>query len=119
MVTTRKLNRIPSEQGKKIGGKMAKLRRLAGMTQMEVAYGLGYKSSGTISQIEAGTMTMSPKKIVAAAQFFGIHPAYLVSDDQIDDEDLEMMIMLTKVLRSGKLHAHYRALQTLLKDATK
>lgn len=104
--------------GKKIGGKFRQLRELAGFTQMDVAHALGYKSTGTISQIEAGQMVMDLEKVIAAADFFGIHPAYLVSDDKLDDEDLEMMVMLTKILRRRNKHGHYRALQALLKDAT-
>jgi transcriptional regulator with XRE-family HTH domain len=105
--------------GKRIGGKLRKLRKLAGLTQIEVALALGYKSTGTISHIEAGRMVMDLDKIIAAAEFFHIHPAYIVSDEKIDDEDLEMMIMLTKVLRQRSKHDYYRALQALLKDATK
>lgn len=48
-----------------------------GIKNAELASKLGYKSSGIISMLKAGTMTLGRDKIVPAATTLGIDPIYL------------------------------------------
>lgn len=97
-----------------LGSKIKTLRQINDVTQEELRKELGYRSTGMISQIEDGTKGMSLEQVIKAARFFNVHPAVLVSDVELDSDDLFMLQRLSIVLK--KKGKHYASIQTLLKN---
>ena len=62
-----------------LGSKIKHLRKLAGMTQVELAKLLGYTSTGTLSMIERGEMIMSHRKREMAAPILKVPASHLHS----------------------------------------
>jgi transcriptional regulator with XRE-family HTH domain len=102
-----------------LGRKMKFLRKFYNLTQEGVREGLGYESSGTVSQIERGEIGMSLENIYKAADLFHVHPAILVSPDDMTEEEIEMHINLMIVQKSPKAQKHLTAIKSLLELAAK
>ena len=86
---------MEKEFKKILGKKIRTLRELTETTQMDLAAAIGMTSTGAISQVEAGSKGMTVEKIKKTAVFFGVHPATLFSDVEMDASDLKMMRALT------------------------
>lgn len=84
-----------------LGRKIYYLRTRTGMTQMELAKELGYTSTGTISQIEAGKKGMDHERILKVAKIFNVNPFILLSDTEMSDEKLEAYISLSAMLEDN------------------
>lgn len=106
------------EYRKSLGSKMARLRDLRKVTQMDVAYAIGYNSTGMLSKIEAGLSGMSYEQICKAAEFFGIHPAVLMTPQDYTDDELQMIVNLMKLLKDQS-NPHYQSIKSLLDQATR
>lgn len=63
-------------QSHNVGLKIKTLRRLAGLTQTELAKKLGYSSSGTISLIESEKRGMTLDKLFLASKILNVPPPY-------------------------------------------
>lgn len=100
------------------GKRMKLLRRLKKWSQMDLAFRLGYSSSGTLSLIERGEREMDREKMLQVAEIFGVHPAVMLSPHEMDDEDLQMVIDLMSVIKKKYKSPHYRSIQRLLKDTS-
>lgn len=73
------------------GEKIKILRVTYGLSMKNIADLLGYKNSGTISQIEAGIITPSYANLIQFANFYGVHLDWLIGRSYIiyTDESLE------------------------------
>ena len=65
----------------RFGEKLRNLRRHRGMTLMDLAENLGYKTHGYISEIEVGKKTPSVAFLLAVADLFGVAVDDLVKDE--------------------------------------
>jgi len=103
---------------RKIGQRIKDLRGIHSMTQMDLAYRLGYESTGMISQIENGLKGMSLSKLRKCAEIFNVPMSKLLDDKEYSKEDMETLKKFIEVLDSppGNRHRHYEAIKLLLKD---
>lgn len=101
---------------KLLGRKIRALRIKHDMTQMDLAGLLGYESTGTISLIESGQKGMDHEKIRKAAQVFGVQMSFLMSEKQLNDEQLDMMINL-QMLLDDPTNRYYQAIKATLETA--
>lgn len=101
-----------------LGKKIRKLRKIAGLTQMDLAFELGYNSTGTISQIENGVSGMDNDQILRAAQFFGVDPLVLFTDHEYTDRQLELAIKFHTFLLDPDAR-HFDSIEALLESANK
>jgi transcriptional regulator with XRE-family HTH domain len=101
------------ELRKIIGNKIRILRKNIGISQVKLGTELGYSSSGTISQIENGVRGLQLASIMKAAEFFGVHPAVLISPVLI--ENYSDIKLLSKFIRLIELkHERPEVAQPLL-----
>lgn len=110
---------ITREARKILGQKMKALRLMRGLNQEDVAFALGYSSSGTISQVESGEIFMKQEKIYRAAEFFQIPAAALMMPIEMDEEQLAAMIDFLALIKTGKNSPHYKTIITLIEMASK
>lgn len=82
-----------------IGKKVRQLREINKVTQMELAYELGYNSTGTISQVEGGTKGMDIERLFKTAQFFNVSLFYLLTPMEISKEQLRIIEKLETILK--------------------
>ena len=106
-----------SEYDVLIGKRLRFFREKAGLTQMMLASGVGSTSSGYISQVENGLITMDPDKLQKAARILRVDPAVLTTREDLSEDELVMLDNLFKTFRIGKKNPYYKSLQTLLKEA--
>jgi len=104
---------------KVLGEKIRNLREIKGVSQMDLAYHLGYESTGAISQIENGIRGMGKRKMLQAAKFFGIHESILFSDKQFTRDQLEVFINLTTLIEKSPDSHHYEVVKSILANAVK
>lgn len=70
---------MASDYDHQIGQNIKKLRLSLGLTQTEFAEEVGYSGSAPISALESGKRSISKKKIIEVADFFGVHVAEILS----------------------------------------
>jgi len=70
---------MASDYDRQIGQNIKKLRLNLGLTQTEFAEEVGYSGSAVISALESGKRSISKKKIIEVADFFGVHVAEILS----------------------------------------
>jgi transcriptional regulator with XRE-family HTH domain len=100
-----------------VGNKIRLLREIRGLSQMDLAYGLGYNSTGAISQIESGARGMGKLKTLEAAGILGIHPAILMSGIEFDKEQLKMFSDLTTIIEKAPDSDHLKTIKFLIESA--
>lgn len=98
-----------------LGSNLRKLRKINKLTQVELGDRLGYKSKGTISQIEQGKRGMDNDQIYKAAETLGVPPSVLFSPTEWSQEELEMAVRFMIILKKGKDDKLYEALRGVLK----
>lgn len=109
-----------SEYFKKlIGHRIRFLRDKAGISQMELAYQVGYESTGAISQIERGLRGMDKEKLFRCADVLGVHPAVLMSPKKFTEEQLTIIVNLLKVIENNPQSPHLYTINQLLELAAK
>ena len=64
-----------------VGENIAKARKLAGLTQEELANRVGYKTKTAVNKIELGKRDLPQKKIAAFADALGVTPGHLLGWD--------------------------------------
>ncbi|MFW0776304.1 MAG: helix-turn-helix domain-containing protein [Rickettsiales bacterium] len=101
-----------------LGNKIKALRKMEGLTQIELGMELGYSSSGTISQIEKGISGMDNDQIVRAARFFGVDPLVLFTDHDYTDKQLRLAMKFHKFLLDPDA-PHFESIEALLDQAVK
>lgn len=102
-----------------LGRKIKLLREIKGMDQMDLAYALGYNSSGMISLIERGVRGMSKKRIAAAAEVFGVHESILYDPHEYTERQLRVLINLTELMKRCPDNNHiFTTIETLLETFT-
>jgi transcriptional regulator with XRE-family HTH domain len=107
---------VKDEKAAKIlGNKMRRLRKLVGVTQADVEYALGYKSNGSISNVEKGLMYMSMDKIYKAADYFKVPPIVLMTPRDMTDKEIEMFMELERILRDNPNSPHVDSIFALMK----
>lgn len=74
-----------------VGQNIAAARKMAGMTQEELAARVGYKTKSAINKIEMGIRDLPQKKIAAFAQALGVTPGHLMGWDKKPAEELQGM----------------------------
>lgn len=99
---------------KNFGRKIKYLRDINDVTQMDLARYLGYKSSGAVAQIEAGTKGVKFENIQKIADFFGIDAVFLINDTEFTKADLQMAVQLRALCKQGAKAKHYEAIKALL-----
>jgi len=97
-----------------VGSKIKELRKSYGMTQMDLAYKLGYESSGMISQVENGLRGMSLSRIRKCADLFNVQLGVLLRDKEHSFRDQNYILRFEEVL-SNK-HKYSKAILALLED---
>ena len=99
-----------------IGDRIKALRELRGMTQTELAQGMGYTDKSTICKIEANQRNLPHSKVVKAAEALGVEPGYLMGwkEDQksfdlqllavpAETEDLKYLVSIARNLKADDL----------------
>jgi transcriptional regulator with XRE-family HTH domain len=81
-----------------LGNKIRKLRTMSGKTQVELATELGFTSTGAISQVENGLKGLKVESIVKAAEVLGVHPIVLLTPNDLDKGDIEMISAMFKLI---------------------
>lgn len=98
-----------------IGQRIEYFRTKANLTQDELAEKMGYKSgSSMISQVERGTAGMSVEQAINAAKILKIHPAALLSEKELSNEDILLLSDFLTLLASDK-RPNIEAIKTLIK----
>lgn len=103
---------------KSMGNNIKAFRKHRKITQFELAKLLGYKSSGTLSQIENGIRGIDIDKMPKLAQILGIPVAVLVLDIDMAEKEVQLLIQLVDLIKnknkSTELRNHFAALKKLL-----
>ena len=99
-----------------IGDRIKALRELRGMTQTELAQGMGYTDKSTICKIEANQRDLPRSKVAMAAEVLGVEPGYLMGweadqksfDLQLlavpaETEDLKYLVSIARNLKADDL----------------
>lgn len=107
---------------KTLGKKVRLLREQSGVTQVDLASALGFKSTGTISLVENGINGLKMTSIIKLAKYFGVHPAVLISSIDMEKEDLKIfsdLMLLTEKRKKEpeKIKPFFTAISKLLETA--
>mgnify|MGYP000863326140 CR=1 FL=1 len=100
---------------KQLGARLRMFREAKRISQIELAQACGYNSTGTISQIERGISGMEVSKLVRAAAFLGIHPAALLTELNLTDEQLKQLSKFALLIQHPEKAKNLDAILTLLK----
>jgi transcriptional regulator with XRE-family HTH domain len=98
----------------RMGRRIRLIRKANDLTQVELAKRLGYTSSGTIAQIEAGSKGMTLDKLLQLGREFGINPALFMVNDSVNDEQFEMVLTFNMLLQRPQ-DRHYGIVRDILK----
>jgi len=120
VVTNKKNKDVPAktaEQRRILGKKIRDLRTLHGMTQEDLAAALEY-SKNFISDVERGIKGMKKEKILEAAKIFNVPPDELISTEEREDWQLEMLRDFYTAIKRPN-NPHMESLKSFLKVAAK
>lgn len=94
------------DEHKKIFGKNFKrLRKAAGFKQEKMADLLGYKSQGSVSQIERGLVLMQHEYVIKAAEIFNVHPMVFYSRQEFSDDEIKAILTFFGIMKEkGKYY---------------
>jgi transcriptional regulator with XRE-family HTH domain len=96
-----------------LGRKIKMLRLEKGLRQEDLGRLLGYDSLTMISLIESGKKGMGMDKISKAAEVFGVNEAFLLSTKQLNNEQIQMIIDLNRVVDNPESDA-YKMVRNML-----
>lgn len=99
------------------GCNLRRIREFRGMSQIDLAYAIGYKSTGRISQIESGASEMPLEKKIAAANALEIHPDVLTANRRLSEKEIEIYANLGKLLKINPNSPHLMTISSILKAA--
>ena len=98
-----------------IGKRIKHLRLKNDMTQMDLAALMNFKSSGIISQIENGERGLKRDNIFKAADIFMIEPAVLMAKVDIQNEDLDIHVAFSKLVKQKEIDEKSKNYYDLIK----
>ena len=75
-----------------IGLRIKQRRESLGMTQLELAEKLGYKSKSTINKIEKGINEISQSKVLGFADALRTTPSYILGYDEADNPSTDEFV---------------------------
>jgi transcriptional regulator with XRE-family HTH domain len=101
---------------KEFGRRTRYLRELTNTTQEDLRKALGYSSTGAISQVENGSKGMKLDAIAKAADFFGVHPAVMLSPVSIPKSELMLVIKMMNMIKRKEKHKNYQEIMDLLNN---
>lgn len=105
---------------KVLGSRIRFFRERAGMTQSELARAIGLSAeAGAISQVERGMFQMESLNLVNISKALHIHPAALMTEKPLTNEDLVILSDFLKVLESKDSSANWGAIKTLIQADAK
>jgi len=98
------------------GEKVKTLRDIHGMTQIDLAFKIGYESTGMISQIENGLKGMSDDIKFNLAKLFKVPMAILLNDKEYSKDDLKMLVKMMEILElsAEERPEHFKSIKILL-----
>jgi len=96
-----------------LGKKIKKLRLTSKLTQEQVRVYLGYSSTGMLSLIENGRTNMSMDQIYSVSKLFKVHPFSLLTEDDLNDEDLNLFLNVAKITKQKTKTKYYEAIKKL------
>jgi len=73
-----------------LGRNLKRLRKKAGLSQIELGEKMSLRSTGTISLIENGQRGLTVENIYRASQILGVHPIALFTPINISDDQVEI-----------------------------
>ena len=97
-----------------LGAKIKHLRKLAGLTQVELGKLLGYTSTGTLSMIERGEMVMSHEKREIAAPLLKVPASHLHSPHFASYDETKLTRQLYIAYHSKRHSREFNQLRKLL-----
>jgi transcriptional regulator with XRE-family HTH domain len=110
---------VKNDLRKIVGKRILTFRTQKGLSQEEFAELMGYKSkSSMISQIENGGTIMSVEQAIKASKILNVHPAALLSDVDVTDEDVQALSDFLLILEDLK-NPNREAIKTLIKASVK
>jgi transcriptional regulator with XRE-family HTH domain len=86
-----------AELRKIIGRNIRILREYKNLSRVQLGKALGYSSTGTISLIEAGERGLQLASLMQVSDYFGVHPAVLIS--KIPSENFDDFELVSRVLQ--------------------
>ena len=92
---------IASEYDINVGRNIKEKRKEFNLTQDEFAEEIGYSGSAVISALESGKRSISKKKLIEVADFFGVHIAELLfvkstsTKETIITKSVDMLMMIS------------------------
>lgn len=92
----------------RIGGRVKFFRELRGMSQLELAAAIGYKSSGAISLIERGERGMNKTNIKKAARTLAVHPYVLTAEETLTGDQLILLNQFMRILKDPNQAPHFK-----------
>jgi transcriptional regulator with XRE-family HTH domain len=102
---------------KQIFGKRIKLfRERKELNQPEFAKLMGYRSKGTVSQIEGGTIGMKDEKVARAAKILGVSPIILKLQADLPEDRLMLLADVIKLFEVPDAE-NIDAIEILVKNA--
>lgn len=110
-------NKVPSELdkfNKRVGARIRVFREMRGLSQIELATALGYKSTGAFSLIENGARGLNKTKLNLAAKILGTYPEVLQANEELSTEELIDLNTLMQIRKDPK-HPRHKMLLNLLK----
>jgi transcriptional regulator with XRE-family HTH domain len=90
-----------TEFRKIIGRNISVLRSMKKLSQVQLGKALGYSSTGTISQVEAGERGLQLASIMQVADFFDVHPAFLIT--KVNSDNFNDFKLISKIIQLVEL----------------
>ena len=106
-----------SKQTVEYGRRIRFFREQGRLSQLELGGKVGYKSSGSISQIENGLFNVHPDKRVLLAKALRVHPLVLESEKVLSNGDLESLAIFMDILQNPKSYEHSAEIKRLIKSS--
>lgn len=90
------------------GRKNKALSTARGITRGGLARALGFTSTGAISQVENGLRGLTFESIMNVAKVLDVHPSVLLTPDEMDKDDIEMITEMLRLFEKRKKRAQIR-----------
>jgi len=101
-----------------MGGKLRDLRKIHGMTQIELMDALGYTSTGMISQIETGQRGMDHERLYKAAKIFKVDLSVLLNEKEMSFKDLQLLIRFKEMLENEQDSEAFERIKKIMLGTT-
>ena len=106
-----------SEQTVEYGRRVRFFREQERLSQLELGSRIGYKSSGSISQIENGLFNVHPNKRALLAKALRVHPLVLESGKILSNGDLQSLSIFMDILQNPKDYEHSAEIKNLIESS--